>query len=103
GRPKEAVTAYGEALALFRPLAVDFPDQPDLRHFAARTCNNLAFVRLGQRDFEAAKAALDEAGPHLKAALKANPRHPEYRLCRQNNLRALIGTNAGLGDQAAAR
>ena len=69
----------------------------------ASTSGNLALIRLGQRDFKAAKAYLDEAGPHYEATLKANSRHPDYRQCCRSNLTALIQANAGLVDQAGAK
>jgi hypothetical protein len=64
---------------------------------------NLALLRLRQRDFRAAKAHLEEAGPHHVAALKANPRKPDYRQFYRNSLRALMRANAGLGDPAGAK
>ena len=104
GRLKEAEAAYADALAL----RSNWP--PNSR--ISRTCGNeLADTAhepgddsdLRQRDFKAAKAYLDEAGPHHEAALKANPRHPDYRQPYRNNLTALIRANAGLGDPAGAK
>src|SRR5207247_1331302 len=46
---------------------------------------------------------LAQAAPHHGAALKANPRDPDYRQSYRDNLGALIQTNAGLGDRAGAK
>ena len=102
GRLKEAEAAYGAALDLQRQLAADFPNQPDLRNELAGTCVNLAVLCNQRRDFQAAKAYLEEARPHHQAALKANPRHPIYRQFLRNNLWTLARANAGLLDQASA-
>jgi tetratricopeptide (TPR) repeat protein len=102
GRLKEAEAAYGEALALQKQLAADFPNQPDLRIDLAGTCVNLAILCNQRRAFQAAQAYLDEARPHHQAALKANPRHPDYRQFYRNNLGVLTSANAGLLDQAGA-
>jgi serine/threonine protein kinase/Flp pilus assembly protein TadD len=103
GRRKEAEIAYADALALFKQLAADLPNNPGIRNRLAGTFVNLALLRLKQRAFKAAKAYLDEARPHHKAALKANPRHSEYRQHYRNNLATLIVANAGLGDPAGAK
>jgi serine/threonine protein kinase len=101
-RPKEAEAAYEDSLALYKQLAADFPNRPDLRNELAGTAVNLAELCLHKRDFKAAKAHIEEAEPHHEAALKANPRHPGYRLYYRFNLMALIAAEAGLGEQAGA-
>jgi hypothetical protein len=68
--------AYRDALALFKQLAADLPNQPNLRNSLASTFGNLARLCHQRQDFQAAKDYLDEAQPHLQAALKANPRQP---------------------------
>jgi tetratricopeptide (TPR) repeat protein len=102
GRLKEAEAAYVDALAIQKQLAVDLPNQPDLRNGLAGTFVNLALVCNRRRDFAAAQSHLAEAQPHHQAALKANPRHPDYRLFYHNNLMALVAADAGLRDQAGA-
>jgi tetratricopeptide (TPR) repeat protein len=102
GRPKEAETAGQEALAAWRQLVAAFPNQPNLRNSLAGSCVNLALGRLDQRDFKAAKAYLDEAGPHLQSALKANPKNRIYQQFYRNSLAVLVKTNAGLGDPVGA-
>jgi tetratricopeptide (TPR) repeat protein len=102
GRPKEAEAAYADALAIEKQLAADFPNQPDLRNGLAGTFVNLARICNQRRQFVAAQAHLAEAQPHHQAALKANPRHPEYRRFYRNNLKALVAAHAGLLNQAGA-
>jgi tetratricopeptide (TPR) repeat protein len=102
GRLKDAEAAYADALAIQRQLAADFPNQPDLRNALAGTHVNLALVYNQRRDFGAAQAHLTQAQPHHQAALKANPRHPDYRLFYHNNLLALVNAHARLRDQTGA-
>jgi hypothetical protein len=45
---------------------------------------------------------LVEGRPHCLAALKANPRHPEYRQVYRNHLSILTQVHAGLLEQAHA-
>jgi tetratricopeptide (TPR) repeat protein len=100
GRWKEARVAYAEAVAIHRQLAVDYPTQPDLRRGLAGALGNLAHLCNLRDDFSAAKGYLEEAEPHLLAALKANPRNPEYRQVQRSNLMLMAGTNACLKDRA---
>jgi tetratricopeptide (TPR) repeat protein len=102
GRLKDAEVAYADALAIKKQLAVDFPSQPDLRNELAGTFVDLAVVCNQRRDFAAAQAHLADAQSHHQAALKANPRHPTYRLFYHNYLLALVAAHAGLRDQAGA-
>ena len=74
-----------EALRNFGQLAADGPNRPEWANFAAGACGNLAAFRIGQRDFKAAKAFLEQAAPHNTAALKARPQHPGYRDCLRGN------------------
>jgi tetratricopeptide (TPR) repeat protein len=103
GRLKEAAESYCDALALEQHLVADFPNEPNRRNSLAATHVNLAILRLRQKDFKASKADLEQAEPYHEAALKANPRHPDYRRFYRNNLTVLIQSNAGLGDQAGAK
>jgi tetratricopeptide (TPR) repeat protein len=102
GRLAEAETAYRDAMTVCKQLADEFPDQPDMRNGLAGTLVNLAILGIEQRDFPATRVYLDDAQPHHHAALKANPRHPEYRQFYRNNLWVLAQAQAGLLDRAAA-
>jgi serine/threonine protein kinase len=102
GRVKEAEAAHMAALALRKQLAADFPDQPDHRHALACTLGNLARLCNQRRDFRTAKVHLEQALPQDQAALKANPRHPDYRRFYGIHLMAMVQANAGLSDQVAA-
>jgi serine/threonine protein kinase len=96
GRAQEAERAYDLALGLRRQLAADFPDQPDRRNELADTYLNLALLYKQRGDWAAAKRLLLEGGPHHRAALTANPRHPGYRQSYNTHLGALTATHAGL-------
>jgi serine/threonine protein kinase/tetratricopeptide (TPR) repeat protein len=103
GRSKEAEATYAAALALYHQLAAEFPNWPDLRNELAKMCVRMAVHRLEQQDFGGAHVHLTEAVAHHEAVLQANPQHASYRENYRNNLAAQIRTNAGLGDQVAAK
>jgi tetratricopeptide (TPR) repeat protein len=96
GRLEEAEQDYGQALGIQKKLAADSPMLPDLRNELAVTCVNLALLHEQQGNWAAAKGLLLEGRPHHLAALKANPRHPEYRRFYRNHLSALTQLHAGL-------
>jgi len=102
-RPREAEEAFAAALSLRKQTAAELPNQPEVHNDLAGTCVNLAILHLKQRDFQAARAYLDEAVPHHQSALKAKPRQPVYRQFYRNNLIVLIQANAGLGDTEGAK
>jgi tetratricopeptide (TPR) repeat protein len=95
-RIKEVERDYEQALSIRRRLATDFPNRPDLRNDLASSCVNLADLQLQNGNWAAVKRLLLEGRPHHLAALKANPRHPEYRLFYRNHLGALTVAHAGL-------
>jgi tetratricopeptide (TPR) repeat protein len=102
GRLKEAEKDYGQALSIQKQLAADFPNRPDLRMALARSYTNLAFHHQQQGNWAAAKRVLLGGRPHLLAALKANPRHPEYRQGYRDYLTLLTTVHAGQLEQANA-
>src|SRR5436309_12817693 len=79
GRLKDAEAAYGEALAVYKQLAADFPTVPDYSNDAASTLFKRANAAGMRRDFAAARRLLEVAFPYHQAALQANPLHPGYR------------------------
>jgi serine/threonine protein kinase len=101
GRLKEAEAAYADALALQKQLVAEFRTS-SYRNDMAGTFVNLARLCNQCRDFKTAKAYLEEALPHLQAALKGFSWSPSYRQSFRNNLFALVQANAGLQDQTAA-
>jgi hypothetical protein len=66
----------------------------------AGTLVNLALLAQGRQDWAGARRLLEEALPYHRAALKANPRHPEYRTFSRNNTQALADTLLHLGAHA---
>jgi hypothetical protein len=101
-RYKEAQAAHADALAIREQLAADLPDHQDIRNSMITTLVNLASLCVRQRQFEAAKRYLEEAQPHHRAALKANPLNIICRDYYRKNLWALAEAHAGLLDQAKA-
>jgi serine/threonine protein kinase/Tfp pilus assembly protein PilF len=102
GRLSEAEKDLGQALSTYTKLAADFPNQPDLRNRLAAACVKLASLHKQQGNWTAAKRLLLEGRPHHLAALKANPRHPTYRLFYRNYLNVLTTVHAGLLEPADA-
>jgi tetratricopeptide (TPR) repeat protein/tRNA A-37 threonylcarbamoyl transferase component Bud32 len=102
GRAQEAEAEHAKALAIRKRLADDFPKAPDYQNDVAGTLGNLALLALGRQDFVRARRLLEEALPYHRAALKANPRHPEYRTFFRNNTEALVTTLLHLGAHAEA-
>jgi tetratricopeptide (TPR) repeat protein len=102
GRSKEAEDEYGAALALRKHLAHDFPTVSDYQNELAGTMLNLANLHRARKEFQAARRLLEEALPYHRAALKANPRHPEFRQFYRNNRWVQTLTLLSLGDHRAA-
>src|SRR5262249_44240909 len=102
GRLKDAEAAHSAALAIRKKLVADFPNQADLRNELAGSYVNLAFLCNQRRDFQAAKAYLENARPHHQAALKTNPRNPAYPQCHRTSCRGLARAKAGLVDRDSA-
>jgi tetratricopeptide (TPR) repeat protein len=102
-RPKEAETEFRAALDLGKQLAADFAAVPDYQNALAGTMVDLAEVLYrARKDFQAARQLLEEALPHHRAALEANPQHPEYRQFYCKNRLLLTLTLLALGDHRAA-
>jgi tetratricopeptide (TPR) repeat protein len=102
GRRQEAEKDFDQALSIYKQLAADFPNKPDLHSELAGTCVNLALLHQQQGNGAAAKRLLLEGRPHHLAALKANPRHPDYRQFYHNHLIVLTEVHAGLLEQEDA-
>jgi serine/threonine protein kinase len=102
GRLKEAEKNLDQAMTLYKQLAADFPNQPDVRNFLAGTYVNLARFHKDQGDWTVAKLLLLESRPHHIAALKAKPRHPEYRQFYRGHLGLLTEVHAGLLERGDA-
>src|SRR5262249_50252509 len=94
--------SYGRALAIHKQLAADFPAVPDHHNKVAGTMLNLALLLRARKELHAAHRLLEEALPHHRAALQANPRHPAYRTTYWNNRRGVAQILLALNDHAAA-
>jgi tetratricopeptide (TPR) repeat protein len=102
GRPREAEAAYRAALALRRQLAADLPAIGEYQNDLAGTLVNLAQLRRQRGEAEPALRLLEEGVPHHQAALRANPRHPDYRASYRTNRETLAETLLDLGRHSAA-
>jgi tetratricopeptide (TPR) repeat protein len=102
GRPQDAEVALRNALEAGKRLAADFPVVPQYQARVANTMDGLAEIAIGRKDYAAARQLLDEARPHLQAALDSNPRNPFFRLVSREIHRDLATALLGLGDHAGA-
>jgi hypothetical protein len=100
GRPKDAKAAYGDALTVQRQLVADFDKVPDYHHQLAGTLGNLARLHLENKESADAVPLIDEALPHNRAAIAANPRNPNYGQFYRNNLWTLCQGTLALSDHA---
>jgi serine/threonine protein kinase/tetratricopeptide (TPR) repeat protein len=96
----EATTAWQQALAQWKQLAAEAPNDPEFQNEVAATLGKLASLAIERRDFSAALPLLEEARPFNEAALAANATRPAYRVCNRNNLQTLAQAHLGLGDHA---
>jgi hypothetical protein len=89
-------------VSISKRLAADFPNRPDLRNDLAGACVNVAVLHQRQGNWAVAKRLLLEGRPHHLAALKANPRNPDYRRYYRNHLMVLTKVYTGLLQQQDA-
>src|SRR5262249_35193584 len=99
-QPQEAESALRQALDLEKQLVAQLPQVPDLHGGLADTLSELALVHNQRRKFDAAVALLDEALPHLQAALKARSEDAGFRMAHHDSLVALGQSRLGLGNHA---
>jgi serine/threonine-protein kinase len=102
GRPKEAEAAFHDALALQQRLAAELPKMPDLQCDIANSLEGLAELARDRKEFAAARQRLEQAHPHIQAALEANPDDPFSRAVYCENRKVLAATLLDLSDHGAA-
>jgi serine/threonine-protein kinase len=102
GRPKEAEAAFRDAVALYQRLAADFPTLAECRNELANALAGLADLARAGKDHAGARRLLEEARPHVQAALAANPRQPYFRTVFGENRQMMAATLLELGDHAGA-
>jgi serine/threonine-protein kinase len=76
--PKEAEAPLSEAVTVTRQLAADFPGIPDYRHSHANLLRQKAWHHVHHKEPRSALPLLEEAMPHVQAAIAANPKDPAY-------------------------
>ena len=92
--------AYGAARDVFARLTDDFPDVPDYHSGLAGSLSKLAHLKV--EDHPTALQLLEQARPHHEFALRAEPRHPTYRLGFSLHLAASCEVLVRLGDHQKA-
>jgi serine/threonine-protein kinase len=102
GRPQEALASYLEGVSLRRAVVNRNPDLPLARAELADNLIKLAKWQMDQRAWNESRPLLEEARPHLAAALLANPTNPEFREWERDYLQARVQWALGVGDPEAA-
>jgi serine/threonine-protein kinase len=102
GRPQQAEAAYRDVLAIFKRLVADFPTVSRYQGSLANNLDGVAELARDRKDFSLARQLLEQARPHLQAALDANPRDAFYRAVFCDNHQLLAATLLDLGDHASA-
>jgi tetratricopeptide (TPR) repeat protein len=102
GQDEAAAVEFREALTLHQQLTNQFPNVPDHQGSLANAMASLAVVLSRRKDFPLARQLLEQAQPHLQAALDANPHNPFYRKVFCTNRRLLAATLVHLGEHSAA-
>jgi eukaryotic-like serine/threonine-protein kinase len=99
-QPDAAESGWRDALGVWKQLAADLPLVPEYQDGLAGALTNLATLDNERRNFDAAVARLEEAGPHIQAALKARPTDHGFRQSYRDLLAALAQSRRGLADHA---
>jgi tetratricopeptide (TPR) repeat protein len=97
-RPAEAESAWRHAIDIWKQLLVDAPQVADCQDGLARTLRDLAMLHNEHRRFDAALVLLEQARPHLQAALATRPKNLELRQAQRDHLLALAQSRLGLAD-----
>jgi serine/threonine protein kinase len=84
-RAAEAEKLYRDSLAIHTQLAADYPEIPHYKNRVAAASVNLARLLLARKGADDARRVLQDAEPHIQAALAANRLHRDYR----NNYRLI--------------
>jgi serine/threonine protein kinase/tetratricopeptide (TPR) repeat protein len=96
----EAKKHYEVALALHKRLADDFPMVPEFQNNLAGRLLNIAILHNHRQEYATAVSIVEQARPHIQAALRANPKSPNARQCALGLLRALAWSQHGQADHA---
>src|SRR5262245_18633820 len=105
GELKEAETAYGDALALYKQLAADFSTRPEFRHELARSYINLGNLLRETGRLKEAETAYGDALALQEQLAGDFPTRPEFRqklAVGHNSLGILLATTGRLKEAQAA-
>jgi len=94
--------AWSQATTILEKLVSDYPNLPDFEGDLGMTLGNLGWHFGRQQQWPEARSHLLKAIPHVQAALKPNPKHPNYRQALRNQYRDLAKTLVNLKDHAGA-
>ena len=94
--------AWNQATTILEKLVSDYPNLPDFEGDLGMTLGNLGWLLGRQEKWPEARSHLLKAIPHVQAALKPNPKHPDYRQALRNQYRDLAKTLVNLKDHAGA-
>jgi serine/threonine-protein kinase len=92
GLPNEAKAQWTRAEEILQGLADAAPEIPEHASLLGATESNLATIALSQNDPATARALLEEAIEHQRAALSISPNHPGYRQFLRNHYWILVET-----------
>src|SRR5262249_29236900 len=89
-----------QALPHQTQLVTEFPKVPAYRNELVDTLVKLALLRMQRREFADALPLLEQARPHLRAALEPAPPNPTARRFYRDHLGVLAQCYLGLADHA---
>jgi tetratricopeptide (TPR) repeat protein len=102
GRAQEAEAGYHDALPILKQLTADFPTVPYYQAQLGNTLIGLAVLSRARKGFPSARQLLEQARPHVQAALEANAHHPFFRRVFRDHRQTLAATLLDLADHPAA-
>jgi tetratricopeptide (TPR) repeat protein len=102
GRLQEAEKSWRRAVPQLERLTEVLANRPEGHSHLAAACHNLGLL-LGDRDELAeSRQYLEKAVRHQRAALRLNPRHPQYGRLLAQHYEKLAATLIALGEHAGA-
>lgn len=102
GNPAEAERCWNQARAVFEKLAEEAPEVADYQALLGMTLGNLGWLRTDEKNWPEARRVIEQGILHLRASLRPNPRHPDFRLELRNQYQDVAWTLLQLGDPVAA-
>lgn len=98
----EAEQYWNQARAVFEKLSAESPQVADYQGLLGMTLGNLGWLRTDEQNWPEARRLIQQGVGCLRASLRPNPRHPDFRLELRNQYQDLAWTLLQLRDHAAA-